>query len=322
MNRTFASLILLCATWLISPLPAQAGYLITTLYSPDPTNQKVDVNGISQAGVVVGDFVDSGGTYHAYTYNPQTAVYTTYNYPGAVGTYYTGLNNSGQLSGVYLTASSSFGFLVINGVAQKIAPFSANQSVAYSINNSGQIVGAYVAPGHGYIPYIGDPTHGYTIVQSPLGTQYALGNGLNDVGEVVGNYADSSGIQHGFFATKPNYLAFPLDYPGANFTVAEGINSAGTIAGNFSDDGGATTHGFLDTNGVFTQFDIPGSKPGSTFVGSINDAGQLVGSYVPIGGTQLVGFLATPVPEPSTAVLAAVACGLMWCWRKSFRRVA
>jgi autotransporter-associated beta strand protein len=274
--------------------PTAPTYIITTILSPDPNNQKVDANGISPTGVVVGDYYDAGGTLRAYIFNPQTNVYTKYGYPGGFPTALNGLNDSGQLVGAYVTSSSNFGFLVSNGVAQPIAPFMANQSLANSINKSGQIVGSFRTLGQQTKGYVGDPIHGYLTLQSPAQAQTTVANGLNDAGEVVGNYQDTTGIQHGFFATKPNYVVTSLDYPGANFTIAQGINSSGTIAGVFSFDGGSTTHGFLDTNGVFTQFDVPGSKPGSTFVGSINDAGQLVGSYVPMGGTQLVGFVATP----------------------------
>ena len=220
--------------------------------------------GVSPTGQVVGDYYDAGGTLRGYLYDPKTGIYTKYGYPGGFPTAVTGLNNSGQFVGSYVTSSSNFGFLNSGGVAQTIAPFGAIQSLSNSINNNGQIVGSYRTLGHQTVGYIGDPIHGYTTLQSPTGIVATVTNGLNDAGDVVGQDQDSSGIQHGFFATKPNYIVTPLDYPGANFTIAQGITIAGTIAGDFSDDGGSTTHGFLDTNGIFTQFDVPGSKPGST----------------------------------------------------------
>ena len=153
----------------------------------------------------------------------------------------TGLNDSGQLVGINVTSTSNYGFLISGGTTQLIAPF-GDQSEANSINNSGQIAGTYTTPSHLGNPgvtwgFIGDPINGYTTL--PLaGAQFTIANGLNDAGEVVGNYLDSSGRQHGFFATEPSYAVTPLNYPGANFTIANGINNAGTIVGLFSNDGG------------------------------------------------------------------------------------
>ena len=78
MNRILALLILVCAMWLVAPLAARAGYLISTIYSPDPKNNRgVDANCVSTSGLVVGDYYYGGGAGHGYTYNPQTATYTT-----------------------------------------------------------------------------------------------------------------------------------------------------------------------------------------------------------------------------------------------------
>jgi autotransporter-associated beta strand protein len=294
MIRISSLLILVGAIWLFAPFAAEAGYFISTIYSPDPNNLGVEVNGVSPTGRVVGDYLDAGGTSRGYLYDPKTGVYTKYDYPGGLATAVSGLNDFGQFVGSYATSSSNFGFLNSGGVAQKIAPFGAIQSLSHSINTTGQIVGWYRTLGHQFVGYIGDPIHGYTTLQSPVGIVAAGANGLNDAGDVVGQDQDSSGIEHGFFAIKPSYTVTQLDYPGSNFTIAQGINSAGTIAGYFSFDGGNTTHGFLDAQGVFTQFDVPGSSPGTTAIRSINDAGQLVGDYIPLGGTRFVGFLATP----------------------------
>ncbi len=100
MKRIVSSLLLLCSIWFVAPLAAEAGYMITTIHSPDPNNLGVGVNGVSPTGQVVGDYYDAGGTLRGYLYDPKTGVYTKYGYPGGFPTAVTGLNNSGQLGDV------------------------------------------------------------------------------------------------------------------------------------------------------------------------------------------------------------------------------
>jgi hypothetical protein len=43
------------------------------------------------------------------------------------------------------------------------------------------------------------------------------------------------------------------------------------------------------------------------------------GTGSPSGESESYGFRVATVPEPSTAVLAVIACGLMWVLRKRFK---
>src|SRR3954468_22848872 len=61
------------------------------------------------------------------------------------------------------------------------------------INDSGQIVGQFDAPLHGFI---------YTSGQfSPLGTDGTTASGINNVGQVVGRFAGANGAVVGFLKT-------------------------------------------------------------------------------------------------------------------------
>ena len=102
--------------------------------------------------------------------------------------------------------------------------------------------------------------------------------------------------------------------PGAPFTEAHGINNAGTIVG-FSNDGNHGS-GFVLSNGVFTTIQVPGAL--DTAVYGINDAGTLVGYYDGADGITHA-FVATPVPEPSSALLAGVAFPLIVAWARRRR---
>ena len=57
-----------------------------------------------------------------------------------------------------------------------------------------------------------------------------------------------------------------------------------------------------------------------------HDSGALPSSFrgsdYPMSIQYYLGFRVASIPEPSTGVLAVLACGLMWWKRRSFRRVA
>ena len=129
-------------------------------------------NGINNLGQIVGTYYDSNGLTHGFLYSNGT--YTTLDDPLAVsvsqvvsrfsGTQATGINNLGQIVGVYFDSSNvSHGFLYSNGTYTTIT----------------------------------DPLVGSSF---PYGTTVS---GINDAGQIVGQYEDSSGYTHGFIASLP-----------------------------------------------------------------------------------------------------------------------
>ena len=76
----------------------------------------------------------------------------------------------------------------------------SNQTTAYGINESGQIVGTYVDESffnrfHGFLLSDGI----YSLLEPP-GSLQSQALGINDAGQIVGWY-DGPGGQHGFLAT-------------------------------------------------------------------------------------------------------------------------
>ena len=114
----------------------------------------VFVNGINNAGEVVGYYADASGT-HGYLRNSNGSI-LTFDVPGAVNTTVAnGVNDLGQIAGYYYDGSVSHGylrgssgiFLTIDHPALGF-PFTTN-TYLYGINNAGTIVGSY-GPGRNY----------------------------------------------------------------------------------------------------------------------------------------------------------------------------
>ena len=161
-------------------------------------------------------------------------------------------------------------------------------TVAYDINNSGQIVGyGFAQDGQKGFLYSGGV---YTIIDPPgsVGT-YTIA--INDLAQVVGFYADSSNHYHGFLYSGGTYTT--LDFPGANYTYLDDINDWDRSSGDTQDNTGQ--HGFVYSEGTFTIVE-PSSGANDH---AINASGQIIGN---VG----FGFLATPLPLPVmlNAVLA------------------
>ena len=170
--------------------------------------------GINKAGTMVGVF--SANT----SYSPfsafvlQGGVYSGYNYPGAVSTGFTGINDLGVIVGNYFDAAgNSHGFYVPVG----------------DLNNPSDWV---------VVNYPNEP-----------GTQPQA---INNLGQIVGFYTDGNGLQHGFvysggLAGTFSTLDFPNDpglspiFPGITGTELLGVNDLGQIAGTYNNYG----NGFL-----------------------------------------------------------------------------
>jgi probable HAF family extracellular repeat protein len=208
--------------------------------------------------------------------------FTALDVPEGTGTSANGINNSGQVVGIYGgTYAGAYGYhsYVLSGGSYTTldVPGATNWGLAaftwaYGINDSGQVVGFYGKDGtlHGFV-YSGGS---YTTLDVPGATGGTEAQEINDFGQVVGSYGDATGI-HGFVYDGGSYTT--LDVPGAIYTQAFGINGNGQIVGAYL-DASYNQHGFVLSGGSYTTLDVPGATFG-TFAYGINDSGQIVGFY-------------------------------------------
>jgi probable HAF family extracellular repeat protein len=214
-----------------------------------------------------------------------TYTFATIDVPGAGFTQAFGINNAGQIVGVFGDATGRHGFLKTGTTYTPIDVPGASGTEAFGINDMGQVVGAF-DDGTGQFSHdFLRTSDAFTTLEDIPGSTSTEVFGINNAGQTVGVFSDGTGI-HGFLKAGVAYT--PIDVPGAGFTQAYGINNEGQTVGEFFDATGEI-HGFLKAGVAYTPIDVPGALYTQAF--GINDIGQIVGAFST--GTGIQAFLRT-----------------------------
>src|SRR5436189_37274 len=142
------------------------------------------------AGDIVGEYQSSPVVINGFLLRGGT--YTTLADPLATQhfTEASGINNAGQIVGIYSAGNGTHGFLLSGGTYTTIDdPLATNGNGAQAINDRGQIVGSYTnATGsHGFLLSGGV----YTTLDDPVtGARNTRAFGVNNAGQIVGSYQD------------------------------------------------------------------------------------------------------------------------------------
>jgi hypothetical protein len=193
----------------VDPAGVNTGFVeshgrFTTVVDPQtstahPFNQ---LFGVNDHGVAVGICDDARGLARAYRYDTAGARFTPITLPvRADSVIATGINDAGDVSGVYTSRQTSKGFRLDHTGAFRSLSFGGHTGTqALGINRAGQVVGAYLdarGQAHGFL----DTGRRMVTVDVPAGTRGSVVSGLNDRGQLVGFYIDVLGLVHGFLAT-------------------------------------------------------------------------------------------------------------------------
>ncbi len=210
--------------------------------------------------------------------------FTTIDFPGAVTSLGTDINDSGEMVGEYTFSDLNHrqGFLLRKGVFTSITFPGAFFTRAVGINRYGDIVGDCIIKG-------GDSATGqdfgyllrggvFTSIRFP-NSDSTVPAGINASGDIVGWYLNKVGM-HGFLLSGGVYTS--IDFPGAAaFTQAWKINDAGEIVGRYEGTNDNKRHVFVLSNGSFTPVpDVPGAFQTAVVEdGGLNSAGDIVSQY-------------------------------------------
>jgi hypothetical protein len=316
--RGIAARSLLAAVPLAIAPAAHAGYNLT--YIPDPTGTGfINPLGINSSGTVAG--FDNGTFNQGFTLTlPSTfssPIFYPSTPPGSYPTMVTGINDAGDLSGIYVnpTTGVNNGFTDIGGVFTTVNnPASSVFNQALDINNSDETVGYYAPTVSGFPGDVAYSQTGgmFTDINALLPANVnSQAVGLNNAGWVVGFYQPTTTTSLGFVDDDGTITS--IDPFGSSFVSVNGINDKGEIVG-FYDNSAMTQLGFVgfpDGGGYnFISF-APNSEAVSTTINSLNDAGDIVGFYTNGVSDTVIGFVGSPVPEASTwAMMIAGFAGL------------
>lgn len=259
-----------------------------------------------------------------------------------------GIDEGGSIVGAAELAGDEaiHAFRLTGGVMTDLGVLSGNNSLAQAINGSGQIVGLTTNPSsnnqHAFLWSAGVMTDLGT-----LGGSYSRAHDINDAGVVVGESSGSRAFRwadgvmqdlgtlgggsaqalainnHGqivggsgrAFLWQNGVMTNLGALPGDPISIAFDINEVGQIVGISAPQSSGLPHGALWQDGeifeLSTLLDAGGAGWIPYFANAVNNHGWIVGVGInPAGQTR--AFLMTPVPEPASVLLAALALPMLW----------
>jgi len=201
-----------------------------------PGSQVTDPYKISDAGIVVGTFLDSSGRVHGFSY--AQGAWTHIDFPGSSDTEAYGVNSTGDIVGIYDAFQPvTHAFLLKNGRFQQINTPYGIQSAAQGINDSGVITGfGWSDPLAG--PYIGFKLKNNSFTQFNFpGSQFTLPYSINNTSDLAGFFIDPEGSFSGMVTV--------YGYPYQVYAAVFGNNDMGEICGYTYDYRDGRYKGFI-----------------------------------------------------------------------------
>jgi probable HAF family extracellular repeat protein len=282
--------------WLLPHAAAQDSRqaVFTSFDAPNAVNTRA--RAINSEGDVVGWFRDTSSQIHGFLRTADgTSRVIDVPVTGATVTQPLGINDRGDIVGTYTGSDGArHGFLMSHtGEFSSFDPLNSTDTVARSVNDSGDIAGFFNFFLHGYLlSGDGSPTQIDVPFAGVTDTQVYS---VNNRGEVAGSFDDAVG-GHGFVRTKDGDYGTAIDFPGAQgATQLFGNNSRGDVVGCYGDSRGV--HAWMRSSaGDFTSFDNPeaqqpGVLPKSTIAWGINSEGDIVGEYFSPADKHIHGFV-------------------------------
>jgi hypothetical protein len=217
-------------------------------------------------------------------------------YPGSLVTYALGLNDAGNVVGIYLDTQQQVHGFLLQGTNYTSVDFpGAVATEALGTNNHGDIVGDYTDSAgrvHGFVRMSGQ----FRNVDAPFASGLTI-NAINDTRMVAGTY--SSGSTTASFSGPLEHLQpfsfpqfSPLDpehYPTTFTTYANGLNNSQEIVGGVA-TASLPVSAYVANAGLFQPLALGVGFDGvqSSLLTGVNDSGVVAGSITVGTGTYAV----------------------------------
>jgi len=248
------------------------GTITTFKVDDDPTGPQW----INSSGVITGYYAEKSNVVHGFVRDADGAV-TTFDAPGANGTYPSSINAQGVVTGSCICQKKYSGWVrAVNGTFTSIDVPAALATQPRGVNDKGEIVGFWETPlntEHGFFR----SADGKITTFDPPESQLTLAEAINNKGAITGSYSKTNSAWHGYIR-HPDGTFTTFDAGGIG-TGATAINDKGTVAGVF-DNNKHRWKGFVRyPSGKIKLIAPPTSNGGRTFVSGINKDGVVVGYF-------------------------------------------
>ena len=222
-------------------------------------------------------------------------VFTTYDFPGSVNTFFYALDNTGKAAGHYKDIDGLYhGVILQDGKLTKYDFPGAAETHVYGISDETGALSGNIVDGAG-------TTHAFSgeLTITFPGAVNTYGDFVNAAGAVVGSYIDADGMFHGFIRNPDGSFA-TIDLPtmpNLNFLFVNTITDFGVVGFRAKAANDILRSYILMPDGTLYEVRIPGSV--ITVVRNVNQDGSIVGYYDLADGRRL-GFLGRPNTQPAS----------------------
>ena len=272
--------------------------------SADYTFETIEVPGVDFLSVTASsDFADYAGYTRSEDGEKDVAftlidgVFMTYDFPGALNTYFFALGNDGRAAGYYEDSEGRHqGVILQDGELQAYNFPNAVETEIYGISDAtGALTGNFTDASGVRRGFSGD-----IIVEFP-GAAETYADFVNAEGGLVGSYIDADGIYHSYVRTPVGeFVSLNLSWEARlEYFFVHGINDARVVVARAKlvDDVPRTYVG--PATNVLLELKVPGSV--STEGYNINQDGSIVGYYDTEDGRRH-GFIARPIVDTDAPV--------------------
>jgi uncharacterized membrane protein len=273
------------------------GYLydagaITRLYGPAGALSASAI-GVSETGVVVGNWSASEAPQRPYVYAAGVYTLTDVVIPGGNSVVARSISpDAHYLTGYYSKdtgGNAGFVYDLVAGTLLATIDAGATSLIAQGINSYGQVVGNYRPAG-------GSQTYGFLYdIHTGVRTDFTFGGltnlaprAINDQGQIAGWLQRSSGVQQAWIGTAAGYQVLP-ELPGL-YSIGEGINNLGQVVGFYADpELGGQSPGFISSPAVLPGAAGPDPHVYTFSTTVVSDTPIFIDPLVAVGFTYKTG---------------------------------
>ena len=219
-------------------------------------------------------------------------VFTTYDFPGSVNTYFYALDNTGKAAGHYKGTDDLYhGVILEDGELTQYDFPGAVETFIFGLSDETGALSGNIVDEAG----VTRAFSGSLVITFP-GAVATYGDFVNAAGAVVGSYRDADDMFHGFMR-DPDGSFTTIDIPGMpnlDYLFVNTITDVGVIGFRAKAVNDILRSYILLPDGILYEVQFPDSI--STVVRNVNQDGSIIGYYDATDGRR-VGFVGRPATD-------------------------